>query len=179
MALTNIGLRLPQLILPHFPTLCKLGNALVNLASHPPKAFSLFHSLPFQTETYDSFLNLCLMKGALDVPDNMQRITSLGLPNSILIITKAVPSFVEKRPKMEWTLLYITLRLITEFPKGNLLIDLDRLPRDPKNHPATVIRIVCQDTQKAGAVRNLLDAIPESERNQERFAQLTQQLTSK
>ena len=55
LAITNIGLKLPQLVIPQFQTLAKIGNALVNIASHPPKAFSLFHSIPFQNEIYESF----------------------------------------------------------------------------------------------------------------------------
>lgn len=179
LALTNIGLRLPQLIAPQLQALAKIGNALVNVASHPPKAFSLFHSVPFQNEIYESFLNLCLTNGVFETPENLQRFVQSGLSYSLIAITKAAANYVEKRPEMEWNLLYISLRLITEFPGGGQLFDLDRLPMDPKNNPAIVLRVVCQDKQKAGAVRNILDAIPQSERNQDRFAQLTKQLVSK
>lgn len=179
LAITNIGLKLPQLVIPQFQTLAKIGNALVNIASHPPKAFSLFHSIPFQNEIYESFLNLCLLKGVFETPENLQKFIQTGLLYSLLTITKASPDYVQKRPEMEWNLLYICLRLITEFPGGGQLFDLDRLPIDPKNNPAIVLRIVSQDKQKAGAVRNILDAIPQSERNQDRFAQLTKQLVSK
>ena len=62
-ALTNIGQKQPNLILDHFSDLCKIANTLVTISTNQTKAFSLFHSVPFRTEIYDTYLDFCAIKG--------------------------------------------------------------------------------------------------------------------
>ena len=178
-ALANIGLKKPEAILPHFQALCKIANGLVTIATNPTKAFSLFHSQPFKTEVYDSFLDFCSIKGVFDSPDNVQRLVANGLPFSIVNIANAVLFYVEKRPEMLWKLMMIFCRFVTEHPAGNQIMETENLTRDPKVNVGFAMRYALIDRDKAGELRNAIFAVPEKERTTERFAMIVDSLQLK
>lgn len=171
-ALTNIGQKLPNLILEHFNELCKIANTLVTISTNQTKAFSLFHSVPFRTEIYDTYLDFCAIKGIFENPQNVQSLVSAGLPFSLINIANAVLSYIEKRPEMLWKLMTIFLRFVTEHPTGSSMIETDNLTKDPKVNVGFAMRYALLGRDKAGELRNKIEAVPEKERTTETFAKI-------
>ncbi|KAK8888868.1 hypothetical protein M9Y10_033608 [Tritrichomonas musculus] len=171
-ALTNIGVKQPNMILDHFNDLCKIANSLVTVATNPKKAFSLFHSIPFKTEIYDSYLDFCSIKGILDSPQNVQSMVAAGLPFSLINIANAVLTYIEKRPEMLWKLMTVFLRFVTEHPTGSSMIETDNLTKDPKVNVGFAMRYALLGRDKAGELRNKIEAVPEKERTTEKFAEI-------
>ncbi|OHS93412.1 hypothetical protein TRFO_11831 [Tritrichomonas foetus] len=179
LALTNIGVKKPEAILPHFVQLSKIANVLVTIATNPTKAFSLFHSIPFRTEIYDSYLDFCSIKGVFETPDNVQRLVAAGLPFSIVNIANAVLTYIEKRPEMLWKLMTIFLKFVTEHPTGNQMMETDNLTKDQKVNVGFAMRYALLGRDKAGELRNAIEAVPASERNVERFTKIVNSLQLK
>ena len=171
-ALTNIGQKQPNLILDHFSDLCKIANTLVTISTNQTKAFSLFHSVPFRTEIYDTYLDFCAIKGIFESPQNVQTLVSAGLPFSLINIANAVLSYIEKRPEMLWKLMTIFLRFVTEHPTGSTMIETDNLTKDPKVNVGFAMRYALLGRDKAGELRNKIEAVPAKERTTEAFAKI-------
>ena len=171
-AITNIGLRQPEAVLPHLAHIAKPATSLISIAAAPPKAFGLFHSIPFRSDAFESFLNLCNIKGVFENPDNVNRLVAAGLAISLLQIGLSAQIFVEKHPEMQWKLLSVFVRLLTEYPNGYQLIDLDRLPRENFNDCCTLMRIAVVNHESVGALRNEIEAVKDADRTAEAFQAL-------
>jgi hypothetical protein len=178
-AIAHIARRQPQAVLPHFQKLVRFAGAFVGLAAYPPKAFGLFHSIPFQTEAFDSFLNFVSTIGLFETPDNVQRLVAAGLPITLFQIAQGSSKFEEKHPEMLWKWLTIFLRLITEHPNGYQLFDLDRIPRDYVNDLLAILRLVLLSPSGAGAIRNEVSATPTAARTTQAVKDLLKKLQSK
>lgn len=176
LALSNIGTKKPELILPHFNDLCKIANRLVTIATNPTKAFSLFHSTPFKTEIYGSYLDFCLIKGLFDNPANVQSLVASGLPFSLINIANAVLTYVNKRPEMLWKLMTIFIRFVTEHPAGAEMMETDNLTKDPKVNVGFAMRYALLSRDKAGELRNKIEAVPNDQRTTEKFAEIVNSL---
>jgi hypothetical protein len=176
-ALAQIGLRQPAPVVAHFAQLCRVGGALVNLAANRPKAFGLFHSVPFRTEVFESFVGFARVKGVFENHDNVQRFIAAGLPYSILQIALSAEIYAEKRPALQWNLLWVFIRLVTEHPNGHQLFDLDRIPRDGFNDICTLLRFGVLTPAQLGAIRNDVEAV--SDRTHEGFKALVTKYTKK
>lgn len=171
-AITHIGLRQPESVLPHFAQIAKPATSMISIAAAPPKAFGLFHAIPFRYDAFDSFLNLCNIKGVFENPDNVNRLVAAGLPVSLLQIGLSAQIFVEKHPDAQWKLLSVFVRLLTEYPNGYQLIDLDRLPRENFNDCCTLMRIAVVNHESVGALRNEIDAVKDADRTAAAFQAL-------
>lgn len=171
-ALTNISQKQPKLIMDHYNDLCKIANTLVTISTNQTKAFSLFHSVPFKTEIFDTYLDFCAIKGIFENPQNVQTLVSAGLPFSLINIANAVLSYIEKRPEMLWKLMNIFLRFVTEHPAGASMIETDNLTKDQKVNVGFAMRYALLGRDKAGELRNKIEAVPEKERTTEKFAQI-------
>ena len=178
-AITHIGLRQPEAVVPHFAKMAKYATTLISIAAAPPKAFGLFHSIPFRTEAFESFLNLCQTKGIFENPDNVNRFVAAGLPVSLLQIALSAQCFVEKHPEMQWKLLSVFVRLLTEYPNGYQLIDLDRLPRENFNDCCTLMRFAVVNHDKVGALRSEIDSVKEADRTGPAFQALVKKYQGK
>jgi hypothetical protein len=168
-AIGQIGLRQPSPLISHFPQLCRSATSLVNLAANRPKAFGLFHSIAFRTEVFEAFVNFARFRGVFENPDNVQRFIASGLPFSILQIALSAEHYVEKHPLLQWDLLGVFLRLVTEHPSGHQLFDLDRVPRETFNDIVTIIRFGLVNPAQLGAIRNGLEAVKIPDRTTQRF----------
>jgi hypothetical protein len=178
-ALGQSARRQPAPVLQHFPRLCKTGCALVNLAASPPKAFSLFHSIPFRTEVFEGFLNLGNMNGVFEDHDFVQRFVAAGVPISILQIALSAELYIEKRPELQWDCLFLFLKLVTEHPNGHQLFDVDRLPRDSINDICTILRFAVLNPKLLGAIRNVVVAVNKSDRTTANFKALVARYLTK
>jgi hypothetical protein len=178
-AIGQIGLRQPTPLIGHFPQLCRAATSLVNLAANRPKAFGLFHSIAFRTEVFESFVNLARFKGVFEKPDNVQRFIAAGLPYSILQIALAAQFYVEKHPMLQWDLIDVFLRLVTEHPNGHQLFDLDRIPRDGFNDICTILRFAIVNPAQLGALRNDVEAVKSADRSTQRFTALVRKYVKK
>jgi hypothetical protein len=177
--ISQIGLRQPGAIIPHFPQLCKTASALVNLAANPPKAFGLFHSVPFKTEMFKAFLDFGLIQGVFENHDYVQRFLAAGLPFSILQIALCAELYIQPRPRMQWDCLYVFLKLVTEHPNGVQLFDVDRLPRENINDICTILRFAVTHPKLVGQLRNEVVAVGDDQRTAENFAVLVQKYLGK
>lgn len=171
-AITQIGLRQPESVLPHFAQIAKPATSMISIAAAPPKAFGLFHAIPFRSDAFDTFLNLCNIKGVFENPDNVNRLVAAGLPVSLLQIGLSAQIFAEKHPETQWKLLSVFVRLLTEYPNGYQLIDLDRLPRENFNDCCTLMRIAVVNHESVGALRNEIDAVKDADRTAAAFQAL-------
>jgi hypothetical protein len=178
-AISHIGLKQPKPVLAHFAKLAKFAGQFVNLAAYPPKAFGLFHSVAFQTEAFDSFLNLVKVQGVFETPDNVQRLVAAGLPITLFQIAQASPNYTEKHPEILWKWLRIFLKLLTEHPNGHQLFDLDRVPREYVNDALAILRLAVLAPDRAGSLRTEMEATPESGKTADAFKKLVRSLQGK
>jgi hypothetical protein len=170
--LVKIGLKNPPLILPRFPEIVTCATALVSFSASRPNAFCLFHSIPFKTTVFESFLDLCQIKGVFENPDYVQRLAAAGLPQVLLQIGLSAKLFEEKHPELFWRTLSVFLRFVTEFPNGYQLIDVDKLPKEEVNDLYSFMKIAVLEHRKTGTMRSDVDGVKLGDRTLERFKKL-------
>lgn len=101
IAVSNIGLKRPEYILPHFSYLSKRLPELVYLASSVKSPFSLFYSVPFQSEVYESCVSICEIKGVFDNTENLNRLIDGGIPMALNQISRDSEKYKEKKPELK------------------------------------------------------------------------------
>ena len=167
IAISNIGLRLPNLILPHFPKLVKPLTSLISLASAPSKPFCLYHSRPFQSQVFESFIDFCSIQGIFE-PQNISRFVEANLPISLVQISLSTPVYIEKKSELQWKIIYVYLRLITEHPQGINLFDIDRIPSNSFDL-CNLMRYTLTNKEFGAKLRIAIDSIPSNQRTGQGF----------
>jgi hypothetical protein len=170
--LVKIGLKNPGLIVPRFPEIVTHSTALLSFAASRPNAFGLFHSIPFKTTVFESFLDLCQIKGIFENPDHVHRLAAAGLPQCLLQIGLSAKLFEEKHPELFWRAFSVFLRFLTEFPNGYQLVDVDKLPKEDSNDLYAFMRLAVLEHRKTGTMRSDVDGVKLADRNLERFKKL-------
>ena len=173
ICLTNIGRKAPSVILPHFPTICKIATAITNYATNAPNAFTIYRLPQFLIQAYECFLEFALIDGILGSPENMQRFIAAGIQlNLVQIVSKVALIEKSEKPAILWNLMWVFLRIVTEHPNGPSLFDLDNLPK-PGEEIHMAMRIALTDRSKAGGMRNAIDSVPVNKRDLENFKKFT------
>jgi len=167
LAISNIGLKQPSLILPHMQKLVRSLTQLVATASAPSRPFCLFHSLPFQNQLFESFLDFCFIPGLFE-PEHISRFVEAGLPVSLVQIALSTYAF-DKKPELQWRVLETFLKLITEHPQGSKLFDSDRIP-STANDLCFLMKSALTNKELPNSMRNAFYAIKEMNANS--FAEL-------
>lgn len=170
-ALSQIGLKQPESVLPHFAQLVRPICALLKKSVNSSRAFSLFKMSAFQYQLFESFIDFAQVKGVFENPDFVQRFVAAGLPTVLTQIALSASVFLTKKAQFQWPFIRIFLRLITEHPNGASFFDLDALNRTGIDL-CSLMRIVLIKPGKAGALRNEIAAIPIAKQTGEEFTHL-------
>lgn len=176
IAITNIGLRKPEAILPLFPKLVKPLMLIVGSAASPAQPFCLYHSVAFQSQIFESFLDFMDIPGLLDTPENVQRLFESNVTLAIIQIALSERVYIEKKPATLWRMIWVFLRITTEHPQGLKMWDVDHIP---KNGPQAclLMRLALIAPDRAAYIRNQVAKIPTEQRTVDRFAQLLKELS--
>lgn len=152
-AVSEIGIKQSSSIAPFLTQLFRPVCNLLRKSVNPTRAFSLFRSIPFQLQLFESFLEFCQIDGIFEIPDNVQRLLSAGFSSALVSIALCPGVYIPKKPEFQWLFMKIFLRLVTEHPTGNTFFDLDIFPKQGIDL-CTLMRICLLDKNKAGEMRN-------------------------
>ena len=177
IAITNIGMKQPDLILSLLPKLVKPLVSIVGQAAMPSKPFCLYHSEPFQRQAFESFLDFMDIPGLFD-PQNIQRLVEANITLAIIQIALTQHVYLEHKPSILWRMIWVFLRLTTEHPQGIKMWDIDHIPKEGFDS-CLLMREALKSKDNAGRIRNLVDAIPEKERTVQRFKDLVAEILKK
>ena len=175
IAIAAIGAKQPEALTKHVPTLVKQLIYIVAAATVPTAPFCLFHSKPFQSQIYESFLDFLMIPGFLDNPENVQRLVENNITLAIFQIAVSTHIYLPKKPSTLWRVIWVFLRITTEHPRGLQLWDANQISRC-NVEPCILMKAALVSKDRAGAIRNLVDKIPQKERTAERFTQLLKEL---
>ncbi|EAY05470.1 hypothetical protein TVAG_286480 [Trichomonas vaginalis G3] len=175
IALSNIGLRKPEAILPLFPKLVKPLIQIVGAASSPATSFDLYHSKAFQSQVFESFFDFMDIPGLLVTPDNVQRLFENNITLAIIQVALSEQVYIEKKPATLWRMIWLFLRITTEHPQGLKMWDVDHIPKiGPQACQLMRLALVAPD--RAAYIRNQVAKVPKEQWTAEKFTQLLKEL---
>jgi hypothetical protein len=175
IAITNIGLRKPEAILPLLPKLIKPLIAIVGQAAMPAKPFCLYHSEPFQRQVFESFLDFMYIPGLFGNPENVQRLVENNITLAIIQIALSAHVYLTQKVDILWRMTWIFLRLTTEHPQGVKMWDIDHIPKTGFES-CILMRAALKGPDRAATIRNMVDKIPQKERSLERYKLLVKEI---
>ena len=175
IAITNIGMKKPDLILSLLPKLAKPLVGIVGQAAMPSKPFCLYHSEPFQRQAFESFLDFMDIPGLFEKPENVQYLVGANITLAIIQIALSGHIYLEHKPEILWRMIWVFLRLTTEHPQGVKMWDLDHIPKQGID-ACILMRAALKGPDSAGAIRNMVDKIPKKDRTVERFKLLIKEI---
>ena len=175
IALTNIGMKAPELILSLLPKLAQPLVAIVGQAAMPSKPFCLYHSAPFQRQAFESFLDFMDIPGLFGNPENVQRLVEANITLAIIQIALSQHVYLEHKVSILWRMTWVFLRLTTEHPQGVKMWDLDHIPKQGYES-CVLMRAALKGPDSAGTIRNMVDKIPVEQRTLERYKLLVKEI---